>query len=114
MADISTSSSTDFNNLHPNLKQLYTGGFDGIIKKAGYYLISGFFISSIIQFILAYFIVVANPGEIGFNEQVSTMTWVSYFAVMVPTILVIGKGYLSMISELETITSLDKEEFLKT
>ena len=28
MADISTPSSTDFNNLHPNLKQLYTGGFD--------------------------------------------------------------------------------------
>ena len=28
MADISTSSSIDFNNLHPNLKQLYTGGFD--------------------------------------------------------------------------------------
>ena len=28
MADIPTSSSIDFNNLHPNLKQLYTGGFD--------------------------------------------------------------------------------------
>ena len=28
MADISTSSSKEFNNLHPNLKQLYTGGFD--------------------------------------------------------------------------------------
>jgi len=28
MADISTTSSTDFNSLHPSLKQLYTGGFD--------------------------------------------------------------------------------------
>lgn len=104
----------DTGKLKESISDEMLPNFDGIIQKAGYYLISGFFISSIIQFILAYFIVVANPGEIGFNEQVSTMTWVSYFAVMVPTILVIGKGYLSMISELETISSLDKEEFLKT
>jgi len=28
MADISTQEDTEFNSLHPNLKQLYTGGFD--------------------------------------------------------------------------------------
>ncbi len=88
--------------------------FDDILKKAGYYLIAGFFISSIIQFILASFIVVSEPGQPSFNEQVSTMTWVSYLAVLVPTILLVGKGYLGLISDLEKITSLKKEDFLKT
>ena len=88
--------------------------FDDILKKAGYYLIAGFFISSIIQFILASFIVISEPGQPSFNEQVSTMTWVSYLAVLVPTILLVGKGYLGLISDLEKITSLKKEDFLKT
>ncbi len=87
--------------------------YNAIINRTGNYLIAGFIISSIIQFILSSLIVVANPGEIGFNEQVSTMTWVSYFAVMVPTILIVGKGFISMIADLEKMTSLNKEEFLR-
>jgi len=83
-------------------------------RKAGFYLIIGFFISSIIQFILASLIVISDPGHPDFNKEVSTMTWVSYFAVMIPTILVVGKGYLGLISDLEDLTKLNKEDFLRT
>lgn len=86
---------------------------DSLTKKAGYYFIAGFFISSIIQFILASIIVTSNPGDSGFNEQVSTMTWVSYFAVLVPTIIIVGKGYFDLIKGIEKKTGLKKEEFLK-
>tara|TARA_B100000073_G_scaffold287851_2_gene249818 strand:+ start:3713 stop:4471 length:759 start_codon:yes stop_codon:yes gene_type:complete len=87
--------------------------FERSLKNAGYYFIIGFFISSLIQFILASLIVVSDPGDPAFNEQVSTMTWVSYLAVLVPTILIIGKGYLQLIKDLEAITNLKKEDFLK-
>lgn len=85
---------------------------DSLTKRAGYYFIAGFFISSIIQFILASIIVTSNPGDIGFNEQVSTMTWVSYFAVLIPTLIVVGKGYFVLIKGIEKKTGLKKEEFL--
>ena len=88
--------------------------FESIIRKAGYHLIAGFFISSIIQFTLASLIVVSSPGESSFNKEVSTMTWVSYIAVLLPTILIVGKGYLGLISDIERITGLKKEEFLKS
>jgi hypothetical protein len=88
--------------------------FEYIVRKAGYYLIGGFFISSIIQFILASLIVVSSPGESSFNKEVSTMTWVSYIAVLLPTMLIVGKGYLGLISDIEKITGLKKEEFLKS
>ena len=88
--------------------------FENIVRKAGYYLIAGFFISSFIQFILASLIVVSNPGESTFNEEVSTMTWISFVAVLLPTMLIVGKGYLGLISGLEKITSLKKEDFLKS
>ena len=57
---------------------------------------------------------VSNPGESSFNEEVATMTWVSYLAVLVPTMLIVGKGYLELIIGIEKITGLKKEEFLKT
>ena len=92
-----------------NLKQIET-----YTTKAGYYFIAGFFISSIIQFILASIIVTDNPGDPSFNEQVSTMTWVSYIAVLGPTIIIVGKGYLNLINGIGKITGLKKENFLKS
>jgi len=92
-----------------DLKQIET-----YTTKAGYYFIAGFFISSIIQFILASIIVTDNPGDPSFNEQVSTMTWVSYIAVLGPTIIIVGKGYLNLINGIGKITGLKKENFLKS
>ena len=88
--------------------------FECIIRKAGYHLISGFFISSIIQFALASLIVVSNPGEPSFAKEVSTMTWVSYVAVLLTTILIVVKGYLGLITDIEKITGLNRNEFLKS
>ena len=83
------------------IKDEMQNDFEKIVKKAGYYFTSGFFISCIIQFILASLIVVSNPGEPSFNEEVSTMTWVSYLAVLIPTILIVGKGYWGLILGIE-------------
>ena len=74
----------------------------------------GLFMSSFIQFILASIIVTSNPGESSFNEQVATMTWVSFLAVFVITLSIVGKGYLGLISGVEKITGLKREDFLKT
>ena len=56
----------------------------------------------------------SNPGEPSFNEEVSTMTWVSYLAVLIPTILIVGKGYWGLILGIENITGLKKEGFLRS
>jgi hypothetical protein len=104
----------DNNKIRISIKEDMQYEFEYIIKKAGYYLIGGFFISSIIQFTLAFLIVVSSPGEPSFNKEVSTMTWVSYIAVLLPTMLIVGKGYLGLISGIEKVTSLKKEEFLKS
>ena len=88
--------------------------FEEILKVTGHYFISGFIISSIIQFYLASTIVVSNPGEASFNEEVSTMTWVSYIAVLLPTMIVLGKGFIGLTNGIEKLTGLKKEEFLRT
>ena len=98
------------NSVDDNLKS----EFDKVLKVTGYYFISGFVISSIIQFFLASIIVVSNPGDTSFNEEVSTMTWVSYIAVLLPTMIVLGKGFMGLISGIEKLTGMKKQEFLNT
>ena len=104
----------DNDKIRISISQEMQHQFEYIVKIAGYYLIAGFFISSLIQFTLAFLIVVSNPGESTFNEEVSTMTWISYVAVLLPTMLIVGKGYLGLISGIEKITGLKKEDFLKS
>ena len=98
------------NSLSDNKKST----LDNLSYNAGAYLIIGFFMSSIIQFILASQIITSNPGEPNFNKEVSTMTWVSYVAVFLPTVLIVGRGLLKLINGIENLTGMEKEEFLRT
>ena len=100
--------------IRSSIKEEEQNNFEKLLGRASAHFILGLFISSIIQFILASTIVVSDPGEPSFNDQVATMTWVSYFAVLVPTILIVGKGYWELIVGIEKITNIKKEEFLKT
>ena len=100
--------------IRSSIKEEEQNNFEKLLGRASAHFILGLFISSIIQFILASTIVVSDPGEPSFNDQVATMTWVSYFAVLVPTILIVGKGYWELIIGIEKITNIKKEEFLKT
>mgnify|MGYP001162301267 FL=1 len=103
----------DLEKIHGALSDQGEHELDRSTRTAGYHLIAGFFISSLIQFVLASFIVVSDPGDENFNKEVSTMTWVSYLAVMVPTMVVLGKGFWGLMNDIERITKLDKEEFMK-
>ena len=103
----------DNHKINSSIKYEEQDEFETIVHRAGSHFIVGLFMSSFIQFILASLIVTSNPGESSFNEQVATMTWVSFLAVFVITMSIVGKGYLGLISGIEKITGLKKEDFLK-
>ena len=103
----------DNHKINSLIKYEQQNEFESIVHSAGSHFIVGLFMSSFIQFILASLIVTSNPGESSFNEQVATMTWVSFLAVFVITMSVVGKGYLGLISGVEKITGLKREDFLK-
>ena len=72
------------NSIDDNLKS----EFERVLKVTGYYFISGFVVSSIVQFFLASKEKLFEPRDTSFNEEVSTMTWVSYIAVLLPTMII--------------------------
>ena len=104
----------DIDKIKNNLSENKKLALDNLSFNAGIHLIIGFFTSSIIQFILASQIVTSNPGEPSFNKEVSTMTWISYIAVFLPTVVIVGRGLLKLINGIENLTGLAKEDFLRT
>tara|TARA_B100001996_G_scaffold94542_1_gene70770 strand:- start:20 stop:742 length:723 start_codon:yes stop_codon:yes gene_type:complete len=87
--------------------------FNKILEKSSYLIVLAFFFSSIIQFILATIIVTVDPGHVDFNDQVGTMTWVSYFIVMIPSLLMFGLSIYRMIGGIKKLTGFSTGDFLK-
>tara|TARA_Y100001970_G_C14152435_1_gene813500 strand:+ start:285 stop:1016 length:732 start_codon:yes stop_codon:yes gene_type:complete len=87
--------------------------FNKILEKSSYLIVLAFFFSSIIQFILATIIVTVDPGHVDFNDQVGTMTWVSYFVVMIPSLLMFGLSIYRMVGGIKNLTGFKTEDFLK-
>tara|TARA_A100001015_G_C15041812_1_gene740221 strand:+ start:4181 stop:4894 length:714 start_codon:yes stop_codon:yes gene_type:complete len=83
-----------------------------ILQLSTYYVASAFFISSILQFILGGIIITVDPGTPKFNDQVGTMTWVSYFVVLIPSFTMFGIGIYKIINGIKIITKLEINEIL--
>ena len=86
--------------------------FNNVFKISTYLISASFFLSAIIQFFLASYIVTVDPGHMDFNEQVGTMTWMSYFVVMIPCNSMFGYGIFILIKKIKNLTGLDTEQIL--
>ena len=63
---------------------------------------------------LARIIITVDPGHADFNDQVGTMTWMSYFVVMIPCMSMFGYAIYKIINEITEITGLEREEILNS
>ena len=86
--------------------------FNKIFYHSTYLISASFLLSSIIQFFLASYIVTVDPGHSDFNNQVGTMTWVSYFVVMAPCMSMFGFALWKLIMGIKRITGLETNQIL--
>ena len=88
--------------------------FDEIFRTSTYLISGSFFLSSGIQFFLAKIIITVDPGHSNFNDQVGTMTWMSYFVVMIPCMSMFGYAIYKIINGITELTGLKREEILNS
>jgi hypothetical protein len=86
--------------------------FNKIFYHSTYLMSASFFLSSFIQFFLASYIVTVDPGHPNFNNQVGTMTWVSYFVVMAPCMAIFGYALWKLINGIKKLTGLQTDQIL--
>ena len=98
--------------INENFSENNNDDFNKIFYHSTYLISASFLLSSIIQFFLASYIVTVDPGHSDFNNQVGTMTWVSYFVVMAPCMSMFGFALWKLIVGIKRITGLETDQIL--
>ena len=88
--------------------------FQKLLARSSYIVAASFFLSSILNFILAKVIVHSDPGSVSFNEELGTMTALSYPVIVVPSMLVLMLALWQLLSGIKKLTGLDIEKIFHT
>jgi len=88
--------------------------FDQTLVNASWMLAASFFVSSVLNFVLAKLIVKSQPGTTAFNEELGRMTALSYPVIVVPSMIIMIAALWYLFYRIKLLTDLDLEQILKT
>lgn len=88
--------------------------FDRTLVHASWMLAASFFVSSVLNFVLAKWIVRSPPGTTAFNEELGRMTALSYPVIVIPSMLIMIATLWYLFHRIRRLTDLDLEQILKT
>ncbi|EDY84909.1 hypothetical protein VDG1235_4543 [Verrucomicrobiia bacterium DG1235] len=81
-------------------------------KVANWLLVFSFLISAALNYVLAAWIVKSPGGTEGFNQEIATLTWVSWVVITGPTMAILIFALWRLITGLKKLTGLDFEGLL--
>ena len=84
--------------------------FETRLKQASYMLAGSFFLSAVLNYVLARWIVVSAPGTTAFNEELGKMTALSYPVIVLPSMVVLMLTLWFIISGVKKLTHLELED----
>lgn len=90
------------------------GEFDRRLQNATYLLSSTFLLSSVLNYLLAKWVVTSPSGTAAFNEQLGQMTLLSYPVIAVPSTLMMFAILYYLWRTINTLTGFTLEEILVT
>ncbi len=86
--------------------------FQTTLKNASYLIAASFFLSSILNFVLAKMILVSPPGTEEFNAELGKMTALSYPVIALPAMLIMFGTLFYLFRSMTRLTGLSWEEIL--
>ena len=90
-----------------------TAEFDSMMVKATWLLASSFVLSSVLNFLLAKWIVVSESGTDAFNNELGTMNLYSYPVIVVPCMVITMFAMFYVFSNIRKLTGLKIEELVQ-
>jgi hypothetical protein len=84
--------------------------FDKSLVTASWLLAASFFVSSVLNFVLARVIVRSDPGTVAFNEELGRMTALSYPVIVIPSMAVMMVALWYLFRSIKRLTHMDLEE----
>ncbi|NBQ52481.1 MAG: MFS transporter, partial [Proteobacteria bacterium] len=88
--------------------------FTSLMRSTTMILAGSFFLSAVLNFILASVVLKSPTGTPAFNEELGRLTALSYPVIALPSMAVMIFAVLRLVRELRKLTGLSIEEILKT
>jgi hypothetical protein len=86
--------------------------FEGCLANASWLVAGSFFLSSILNYILATTLITSQPGTIEFNEQLGKMTALSFPVIAVPATLFLMGALFYLFRGITRLTGLKLEDII--
>jgi uncharacterized integral membrane protein len=86
--------------------------FEGCLANASWLVAGSFFLSSLLNYILATILITSQPGTVEFNEQLGKMTALSFPVIAIPAMLVLMGALFYLFRGITKLTGLKLEEVI--
>lgn len=86
--------------------------FEKRLAQASLIVASSFFLSAVLNYVLARLIVVSEPGTTAFSEELGRMTALSYPVIALPSMIVLMAAIWFVFSQIHRLTGDRLEDFL--
>jgi|TARA_B110000503_G_scaffold85949_1_gene130887 hypothetical protein len=83
------------------------------LANASLIVASSFFLSSLLNYILAVSIITSQPGTVEFNEQLGVMTALSFPVIAIPSMLILLGALFYLFRGIKKLTGLQLEEIIQ-
>ncbi len=87
--------------------------FEMSLSKSSFYLAGTFFLSALLNYILAVRILVGEPGSVEFNESLGKMTALSFPVISIPTTIMVGFILFKLLNSIKSVAGLEFEDVIK-
>ena len=84
--------------------------FDHKLNNASYMVAGSFFMSSVLNYILARVILVSQPGTVAFTEELGKMTALSFPVIALPSTIVLMGALFYLLHHIQKLTHLKTED----
>jgi len=91
-----------------------TKKFNLALRSASYLVAMSFFLSSFLNYALAKWILVSEPGTAAFNEELGKMTALSFPVIALPATIVMAIALMYLFRRIKQLTQLDFEEVINS
>lgn len=90
------------------------GLLDPAMARASWLVAGSFALSAVLNFILARWIVVSEPGSEAFNAELGRLTALSFPVIALPSMVVLVVALFGLLARLRAITGLTTDELLRS
>lgn len=86
--------------------------FESTLRHASYLIAGSFFLSSVLNYILAKIILQSPPGTLAFNEELGKMTALSFPVIALPAMVVMTAALFFLFRRIKQLTHLNLEDVI--